>query len=224
MATTGEQPSVEIPLDGHARRGQDALFEGDFAPLPEDIGFRGPVASGAAGISYRQLDYWARTGLVRPEIRAARGSGSQRLYSFRDILMLKVVKRLLDAGVSLQQIRVAIDHLRSNGAEDLSRVTLMSDGVSVYECTNDNEVIDLLHGGQGMFAIALGGCGATFREVLPNCLASVSIRSWTLSSTSSLHAESPSTPPDYVVIEGEMISLGFLLTIGERASRASSMR
>ncbi|MBD4634577.1 MerR family transcriptional regulator, partial [Xanthomonas citri pv. citri] len=78
-----------------------------------------------------QLDYWARTGLVRPEIRAARGSGSQRLYSFRDILMLKVVKRLLDAGVSLQQIRVAIDHLRSNGAEDLSRVTLMSDGVSV---------------------------------------------------------------------------------------------
>ena len=157
MATTGEQPSVEIPLDGHARRGQDALFEGDFAPLPEDIGFRGPVASGAAGISYRQLDYWARTGLVRPEIRGARGSGSQRLYSFRDILMLKVVKRLLDAGVSLQQIRVAIDHLRSNGAEDLSRVTLMSDGVSVYECTNDNEVIDLLHGGQGMFAIALGG-------------------------------------------------------------------
>ena len=157
MATTGEQPSVETPLDGHARRGQDALFEGDFAPLPEDIGLRGPVASGAAGITYRQLDYWARTGLVRPEIRAARGSGSQRLYSFRDILMLKVVKRLLDAGVSLQQIRVAIEHLRSNGVEDLSRVTLMSDGVSVYECTNDNEVIDLLRGGQGMFAIALGG-------------------------------------------------------------------
>ena len=154
MATTGEQPSVETPLDGPARRGQDALFEGDFAPMPEDIGFRGPVAS---GITYRQLDYWARTGLVRPEIRAARGSGSQRLYSFRDILMLKVVKRLLNAGVSLQQIRVAIDHLRSNGVEDLSRVTLMSDGVSVYECTNDNEVIDLLRGGQGMFAIALGG-------------------------------------------------------------------
>ena len=110
-----------------------------------------------SGITYRQLDYWARTGLVRPEIRAARGSGSQRLYSFRDILMLKVVKRLLNAGVSLQQIRVAIDHLRSNGVEDLSRVTLMSDGVSVYECTNDNEVIDLLRGGQGMFAIALGG-------------------------------------------------------------------
>ena len=135
---------------------QDALFEGDFSPLPEDIGFRGPVACNAAGITYRQLDYWARTGLVVPEIRAAGGSGTQRLYSFRDILMLKVVKRLLDAGISLQQIRIAIDHLRARGVEDLSTVTLMSDGVSVYEAISDSEIIDLVHGGQGIFAIALG--------------------------------------------------------------------
>ncbi len=136
---------------------QDALFDGDFSPLPEDLGFRGPVACSVAGISYRQLDYWARTGLVVPEIRPAGGSGTQRLYSFRDILMLKVVKRLLDAGISLQQIRIAIDHLRSRGMQDVSVVTLISDGVSVYECTSDNEVVDLLRGGQGMFAIALGG-------------------------------------------------------------------
>ncbi len=135
---------------------QDVLFEGDFSPLPEDIGFRGPVACSAAGITYRQLDYWARTGLVVPEIRAAEGSGTQRLYSFRDILMLKVVKRLLDAGISLQQIRTAIDHLRARGVEDLSSVTLMSDGVSVYEAISDEEIIDLVHGGQGIFAIALG--------------------------------------------------------------------
>lgn len=135
---------------------QDALFEGDFAPLPEDIGFRGPIACHAAGITYRQLDYWARTDLVVPQIRAAEGSGTQRLYSFRDILMLKVVKRLLDAGISLQQIRVAIDHLRARGVEDLSAVTLMSDGVSVYEAVSDEEVIDLVRGGQGIFAIALG--------------------------------------------------------------------
>ncbi len=135
---------------------QDVLFEGDFSPLPEDIGFRGPVACSAAGITYRQLDYWARTGLVVPEIRAAEGSGTQRLYSFRDILMLKVVKRLLDAGISLQQIRTAIDHLRARGVEDLSTVTLMSDGVSVYEAVSDEEIIDLVHGGQGIFAIALG--------------------------------------------------------------------
>jgi len=136
---------------------QDALFDADTGLPPANMGFRGPVASHAAGITYRQLDYWARTGLVLPEIRSADGSGTQRLYSFRDILLLKVVKKLLDAGVTLQQIRVAITHLRGRGVEDLTSVTLMSDGVSVYECTSDNEVVDLLRGGQGMFAIALGG-------------------------------------------------------------------
>ena len=145
-------PQVESAADGM----QDALFDGDFGPLPDDFGFRGPVACNLAGITYRQLDYWARTGLVSPEIRGAEGSGTQRLYSFRDLLMLKVVKKLLDAGISLQQIRTAIEHLRLRGVHDLSQVTLMSDGVSVYECTTDHEVVDLLRGGQGMFAIALG--------------------------------------------------------------------
>lgn len=135
---------------------QDTLFDGDFAPLPADLGFRGPVACSAAGITYRQLDYWARTGLVVPAVRDAGGSGTQRLYSFRDILMLKVVKRLLDAGISLQQIRTAIDHLKARGVADLSEVTLMSDGISVYECVSNDEIIDLVHGGQGVFAIALG--------------------------------------------------------------------
>jgi DNA-binding transcriptional MerR regulator len=136
---------------------QELLFDGDFSPLPADLGFRGPVACNAAGITYRQLDYWARTGLVAPEIRGAKGSGSQRLYSFRDILILKVIKRLLDAGISLNQIRTAIEHLRARGVDDLTEVTLMSDGVSVFECTSDDEVIDLLRGGQGVFGIALGG-------------------------------------------------------------------
>ncbi|HML51391.1 MAG TPA: MerR family transcriptional regulator [Propionicimonas sp.] len=136
---------------------QELLFEGDFSPLPEDLGFRGPVACRAADISYRQLDYWARTGLVVPEIRTAGGSGTQRLYSFRDLLILKVIKRLIDAGISLQQIRTAIEHLRARGVEDLTQVTLMSDGISVYECTSDDQVVDLLRGGQGMFGIALGG-------------------------------------------------------------------
>nr|WP_328823838.1 MerR family transcriptional regulator [Microlunatus kandeliicorticis] len=136
---------------------QELLFEGDFSPMPADVGYRGPIACSAAGITYRQLDYWARTGLVTPEIRGAQGSGSQRLYSFRDILILRVIKRLIDAGISLQQIRTAIDHLRRRGVEDLSQVTLMSDGVSVFECTSDDEVIDLLRGGQGVFGIAIGG-------------------------------------------------------------------
>jgi DNA-binding transcriptional MerR regulator len=135
---------------------QGLLFGEDLTARPEGIGYRGPTACAAAGITYRQLDYWARTGLVQPSVRAAHGSGSLRLYGFRDILVLKVVKRLLDTGISLQQIRAAVNHLRDRGTDDLARVTLMSDGVSVYECTSPDEVVDLLAGGQGVFGIALG--------------------------------------------------------------------
>jgi DNA-binding transcriptional MerR regulator len=139
------------------RAGQQGLLFGeDLTAHPENVGYRGPTACAAAGITYRQLDYWARTALVEPSVRAAHGSGSQRLYSFRDILVLKVVKRLLDTGISLQQIRAAVDHLRDRGTEDLAGLTLMSDGVSVYECTSADEVVDLLAGGQGVFGIALG--------------------------------------------------------------------
>lgn len=122
----------------------------------QDIGYRGASAAAAAGISYRQLDYWDRTSLVIPSIQTATGSGSQRLYSFRDILVLKLVKRLLDTGVSLQQIRLAVDQLRASGIVDLSNTTLMSDGARVYLCTSQDEVIDLLGQGQGVFGIAVG--------------------------------------------------------------------
>jgi DNA-binding transcriptional MerR regulator len=138
---------------------QGALFEDPNTP-PSDgelIGYRGPTACSAAGITYRQLDYWARTGLVAPTIRSASGSGSQRLYSFKDILVLKVVKRLLDTGVSLQNIRTAVDHLRARGVDDLAGITLLSDGVTVYECHSSEEVVDLLRGGQGVFGIAVSG-------------------------------------------------------------------
>ena len=135
---------------------QDVLFD-DGLDVGDEQGYRGPVASAATGITYRQLDYWARTGLVVPSIRTAEGSGTQRLYSFGDLLLLRVVKRLLDAGITLQQIRLAIADLRGRGVRDIASLTLVSDGVSVYECSEDNEVIDLLRGGQGVFAIALGG-------------------------------------------------------------------
>ena len=135
---------------------QDTLFDGEFTPLPDDVGFRGPVAYNAAGITYRQLDYWARTELVQPTVRGAKGSGSQRLYGFRDILVLKFVKRLLDTGISLQQIRTAVDQLRAAGIRDLAGTTLMSDGASVYLCTSNDEVIDLVSRGQGVFGIAVG--------------------------------------------------------------------
>ena len=126
------------------------------SPEEMEIGYRGATACSAAGISYRQLDYWARTGLVEPSIRTASGSGTQRLYGFRDILVLKIVKRLLDAGVSLQNIRTAVDHLRSRGVTELERITLMSDGASIYECASADEMYDLVQGGQGVFGIAVG--------------------------------------------------------------------
>lgn len=141
---------------------QQLLFSDGMPELDEEMGYRGPIACSAAGITYRQLDYWARTKLVQPTLRNASGSGSARLYSFRDILVLKVVKRLLDTGVSLQQIRSAIEHLRERGVQDLAQITLMSDGASVYECTSADEVIDLVQGGQGVFGIAVG---RVWREV-----------------------------------------------------------
>ncbi|MFM8352263.1 MAG: MerR family transcriptional regulator [Actinomycetales bacterium] len=134
----------------------------DLRPLPADVGYRGPVACSAAGITYRQLDYWARTGLVEPTVRAATGSGTSRLYGFRDILILRIVKRLIDTGVSLPNIRAAVLHLSQRGGDDLARITLMSDGATIYECRSADEVIDLVRGGQGVFGIAVG---SVWREV-----------------------------------------------------------
>ena len=168
MAGVDEGSEVrEAVLEGRDHATEDAgrqglLFGDDVLSMPDDVGFRGPIACSAAGITYRQLDYWARTGLVEPRVRTAAGSGSQRLYGYRDILVLKVIKRLLDTGVSLQNIRAAVEHLREGGVEDLAQVTLMSDGASVYECRSKDEVIDLVQGGQGVFGIAVG---RVWREV-----------------------------------------------------------
>ena len=133
---------------------QESLF--DMGP-DEEVGYRVPIACQVAGITYRQLDYWARTGLVEPSIRNAHGSGTQRLYSFRDVLVLKIVKRLLDTGISLQNIRKAVSKLENLGVDDLAGLTLVSDGTTVYECRSSEEVIDLLNGGQGVFGIAVPG-------------------------------------------------------------------
>src|SRR5881275_3229125 len=113
----------------------------------EHPGYRAPQVKDIVGISYRQLDYWARTGLVRPSIRDAGGSGTQRLYSFQDLLQLKVIKKLLDAGIALQ-------HLKAMG-EAPHGVTLYSDGVRIYEAATPDAVVDLLAQGQGVFAIAV---------------------------------------------------------------------
>jgi len=125
-------------------------------PSPEQ-GYRGPTVCKLVGISYRQLDYWARTNLVTPSVRAADGSGSQRLYGFGDLVELRIIKRLLDAGVSLQRIREAIAYLRAGTpGGSVADLTLMSDGSHIYACHSGEEVIDVLAKGQAVFGIAVG--------------------------------------------------------------------
>lgn len=126
--------------------------------MNREQGFRAPQVCNLVGISYRQLDYWARTDLLKPSLQSAQGSGTQRLYSFSDVVQLRVVKRLLDAGMSLKKIRQAMDILRAQLDSDspLADVTLLSDGHTIYAAHSDEEVVDLFRGGQGVFGIAVG--------------------------------------------------------------------
>jgi DNA-binding transcriptional MerR regulator len=116
-------------------------------------GFRGPQVCSLVGITYRQLDYWARTGLLRPSIVDATGSGSQRRYSYGDVLELKVIKQLLDAGLKLQQARQAVQCLREDIGADLASAQLVMAGSRSVLAHSNGEVVDLLAGGQGVFNI-----------------------------------------------------------------------
>jgi len=116
-------------------------------------GFHGPQVCGLVGISYRQLDYWARTGLLQPSVAAAKGSGSRRIYSYADVLELKVIKQLLDAGVSLQSARRAVECLREDLGTDLASANLVLTGSSSVLARTNGEVVDLLARGQGVFNI-----------------------------------------------------------------------
>jgi DNA-binding transcriptional MerR regulator len=122
------------------------------AEFPE-AGFRGPQVCAIVGITYRQLDYWARTDLLRPSLADAKGSGSQRLYSYRDLVELKVIKSLLDAGVGLGASRKAIAYLRSNLGEDLANANLVLSGDRPLLVRDGGEILDLVRQGQGVLNI-----------------------------------------------------------------------
>ncbi|MCU4184702.1 MerR family transcriptional regulator [Acidiferrimicrobium sp. IK] len=117
-----------------------------------ELSYRGPQVCSIVGITYRQLDYWARTDLLRPSISEARGSGSQRRYSYEDLLALKVIKRLLDAGISLQSTRRAVECLRAGG-DDLASADLVIDEGRTVLAHSGEEIVDLLRGGQGVLNI-----------------------------------------------------------------------
>ena len=125
--------------------------------LPEP-GYSGTKAAKIVGISYRQLDYWARTDLVRPSLTDAAGSGSRRAYSYRDLLELRVIKSLLDAGIKLESVRRAFEYLREHVDSDIASAHLVISGSDVLLCDGD-ELIDVMRrGGQGVLnVLALGG-------------------------------------------------------------------
>jgi DNA-binding transcriptional MerR regulator len=135
-----------------AEVGQQRVLDG-MEPTPRELGFRGPQVCSIVGITYRQLDYWARTDLVRPSITDAKGSGTQRTYSFQDLVRLKVVKSLLDAGVKLQTARQAIEYLREHLGDDWASANLVLDGTNMILVRTDDMLIDAVRKGQGVLNI-----------------------------------------------------------------------
>lgn len=122
-----------------------------------EVGFRGTKAATIVGISYRQLDYWARTNLVRPSLTDASGSGSRRQYSYRDLLELRVIKSLLDAGIKLESVRIAFEYLREHVDTDIASAHLVISGNDVLLCDGD-QLIDVMRRGQGVLnVLAIGG-------------------------------------------------------------------
>ncbi len=139
--------------DGLAERSDRVAERSDRSPTQPDGGWSGPQVCSLVGITYRQLDYWARTGLLRPSVAEARGSGSKRRYSYRDVLELKVIKQLLDAGISLRSARRAVECLRQDLGTDLASANLVMTGARSVLARSEGEVVDLLAGGQGVFNI-----------------------------------------------------------------------
>ncbi|MGO9560460.1 MAG: MerR family transcriptional regulator [Acidimicrobiales bacterium] len=116
-------------------------------------GYRGPQVCKVVGITYRQLDHWDRTGLISPSLASARGSGTQRLYSYRDVVVLRIIKQLLDSGVTLQRARRAIDFFRDSVGEDLAAASLVIGASDSVLARDGEELLDLLRGGQGVFNV-----------------------------------------------------------------------
>lgn len=126
------------------------MSEPNLIPADVSVGYRGPQVCKIVGITYRQLDYWARTDLIRPSIADAGGSGTQRRYSYRDLVELKVIERLLDAGVSLQSARRTIDYLREHLVDDIDSANLVISGSAVVVARSAGEIVDVLERGPGL--------------------------------------------------------------------------
>ena len=114
--------------------------------------FSGSQAAQIAGITYRQLDYWARTNLIRPSLTDAKGSGSRRSYEYRDLLELKVIKQLLDAGIKLESVREVFNYLRSHVDTEIAAAHIVISGKAVVLCQGD-QLVDVVRNGQGVLNV-----------------------------------------------------------------------
>lgn len=157
---------VDFPQNNRPVQGELFAFSSDGE---ESVGYRGSVAMKIAGITYRQLDYWARKDIIEPSINPSHGSGSRRLYSFKDISIMAVAKRLLDAGVNLTNVTTAIVFLNCYSIGHLENMTIICNGQSVMECNNNQEdMFNMLEGGSAVFAIAVGCIVKQVRADLAN--------------------------------------------------------
>ena len=117
-------------------------------------GYSAKLTADVVGITYRQLDYWARTGLIAPSLVEATGSGSRRLYSYDDLVRLKVIKRLLDNGIKLEKVRAIFDYVRNELGQDISSANLVIDGASAAIVRSQDDLIDALQRGQGVLPLS----------------------------------------------------------------------
>jgi DNA-binding transcriptional MerR regulator len=149
----GSTKRVTTPAELPERVEQGVLAPGANGWTGDELGYGGPQVCKLVGISYRQLDYWARTDLLRPSLADAAGSGTQRRYSYRDLVALKVIKSLLDAGLSLQTARKAIEYLRDHMGEELASASLVLDGTRSVLVRTGEDIVDVVRQGQGVLNI-----------------------------------------------------------------------
>ncbi|WP_018143661.1 MerR family transcriptional regulator [Alloscardovia criceti] len=173
MAESNERPqlSLHVRLSEVENLDSQHFVQGTLFEFEDDCteaGYRGAVASKVAGITYRQLDYWARKHIVEPSITPSSGSGSRRLYSFKDIVILSVAKKLLDAGVNLNNVTKALSFLEQCDLKKLSDVVIMSDGSRIFECASESEMLSFMREGHAVFGISVQAMWDHISQALKN--------------------------------------------------------
>lgn len=145
--------------------------EGRVVNFKQEKGYKMNVVCSVFKITKKNLDYWEKTNLVIPSISNKQGSGFERIYSYNDLVKVRIIKSLLDIGVGLQTIRKTLEGLKKYTKEDWTKVTLLSDGKRMYYCKSQDEIIDIMSNGQGVFAIDLKNIFTSLEkseEILPN--------------------------------------------------------